>query len=358
MSSRLAARRAVRLAVVAAVAVAVQWHTPEAFGEAGGDAGVAASPPPVTMSESERAAALAGGTFVPEVSIATANGPISIGRGFVVFIRVVYEAGTEVSLPGSLQLGDDLEELRRTSTTHRRSDGRWVRDFEVELIPWVLGPMAIPPISLSYALGGRAQTLVTEALMIEVGGLIGDGPEQLRTLAPTVDVMAPAYRNLIYAAVALLIVLGLALLVWIRRRRRAGADQAAHTAAVPVDDRYLQLVELENSGRLLGAEARAGWEELAEISRALVSDRHGIPGEWTTGETAAWLKSSGKSEPLVDEVLAHCDLVKFADARPTPTTVAAALAVAKARSRFAAVAAVQIIDDARGSAERGDEIGA
>jgi hypothetical protein len=126
----------------------------------------------------------------------------------------------------------------------------------------------------------------------------------------------------------LLAVAGLAAWWWRRRagRRTVSAAPVAPRPEIPPHQWALQrLRELTASDLLRRGEIKAFFVELAEIHKEYLQRRFGILTlERTTEELVHSLRSTPAPETAVQgsrELLAGCDLVKFARFRPSPGAI-------------------------------------
>ncbi|HEU5061470.1 MAG TPA: BatD family protein, partial [Kofleriaceae bacterium] len=104
----------------------------------------------------------------PTVSASASAQQVALGQVFYLFVRVVYEPGTQVNLPASLPLGPAFEETGRTDVIEKNRDGTLTRDYEIALQAFEVGELVIPPLPVTYAVQGRAQEVATQAVPIEV----------------------------------------------------------------------------------------------------------------------------------------------------------------------------------------------
>jgi hypothetical protein len=194
------------------------------------------------------------------------------------------------------------------------------------------GRLQVPPIAIRVERDGQTEELQSEGIEIEMRSVLGDelpGAE----MAEIADLKPPAslpadYRPL-WAGLGLLVLLltGAALVWWLQRRYAARLA----AAKIPEDPFHRipphewiyrelqQLLEqrLEEQGRV-----DVFYGELSRILKLYLGGRYRVDlMERTTEELAPMLRQAGAPEKgilAVVEILARCDLVKFAGERPGP----------------------------------------
>jgi hypothetical protein len=148
--------------------------------------------------------------------------------------------------------------------------------------------------------------------------------------------LPPPDRTWIAILAAAILVLGGALATGIAMRRRredavaaAPAPPAAHVIA------YRRLQELVDEDLIGSGRFQEFYVRLSDIIRRYIEDRFGIRApERTTEEFLAEVSSGEilkkRDTALLDEFLAHCDLVKFAKHQPTEEEIQKSFDSAKA----------------------------
>jgi hypothetical protein len=257
----------------------------------------------------------------PTVSAATSSKEVVLGGTFYLFVRVVYQPGVQVNLPASLQLGSAFEESARTDSTHVNADGTITRDFEVALLAFEVGALAIPPIPVTYAAHGRAHEVKTEAVPVEVKSFIGDGKATLRDIAGPVRLdrrdltlvyIGSGAAGVLVAALVLFLVRR----AWRRRRREVLARLPEAVQRSAHDEAIARLNELEASGALDVEDRKPAYLLMSEILREYIGRRFGFPAlDLTTFEIRRELAARPGGPAAADLVsgwLERADLVKFA----------------------------------------------
>ena len=255
---------------------------------------------------------------------------ITIADRITVLLEATADEDYEVQLP---KFGDKLEQF--VIVDYRRAapvlgeGGRVTTAKSYELEPFLSGDYEIPPMTVIFWKKGAERTdankheLKTEKLTIEVKSILPEKEAELaiKPIAGPVE-LPPAPRQSVLPIVAA-VCAGLAVVVlmvlWVRRRRRPEAlapTIPAHELA------YNRLEALLAQGLLERGEVKAFYRRLSHVLRRYIEDRFGLHApERTTEEFLDELATSdalgGEFRPLLREFLSHCDLVKFAELRPT-----------------------------------------
>lgn len=253
-----------------------------------------------------------------------------LGRPIPVRVRVNLPAGYEmVAAPQAREQQDELI-LRSTlpATGEARAGGGSIRQFDLELVPLQLGELTFQGISIPWTTGeGESGAAVTQPLTLNVEAAIEDP-----LTADPADIRGPAslpvprrYALLLLALLVVLVAAGL-LWWWLRHRRPEEQSRAA-----PAVDPFAGLGPagwaLDALDRLIKTDvlSRKGIEfyhvRVAEIVRLYLGGQFHIPTlERTTEEllrdAEAALRPLPGTRDRLRQVLASCDLVKFARQEP------------------------------------------
>jgi hypothetical protein len=270
----------------------------------------------------------------PEVSAVVSPAVVRLGEPFVLFVTASHGGDVRVNLPEPLALGAAFEAGRRVVDDRRRSDGRRIREWQIEVVAWELGDLLVPPVPVTFTSGGRAASIPTEPAPVRVAGSLGDSddPAQLRALAAPVRLWQRDWRLAFAGGGAIVVLAAAAGLV--RRRRRPPVprrERARRRALGPAaGDALARLDALEASG-VLDRDRKAGYHGLAEIVRDYLGARLGFaPADQTTADLERHAADLGA--PIAAEVaawLGAVDLVRYANHRASDAEVRAALAGAR-----------------------------
>lgn len=264
----------------------------------------------------------------PQARAAIDGSTVQVGATFTLFITVTYTAGTEVNIPSALQLGGAFEEIRRTRGERIAADGRRVREYELELMGWFVGDQLVPPIPVTYVIGGAAHSTETNAVPVTLVGVIGDGDATLRDIAPPVPVSRPDWTIIWITIIVGASVAGAALILvaafLLRRRRRirlpARKGVRSGPPREPAEEALARLDELEASGALEAEDRKPAFIEMSEIARIYLGRRYGFPAlDSTTSEIKAHLRRRPGTEAaleILEDWLRVSDLVKYAGYQP------------------------------------------
>ena len=307
------AAQGVRIAIALAAALLVA-RAGSAAAQSGGQGGAGGAGPgtvPAPVLEAE----------APKVAASASSKEVVLGATFYLFVRVIYQPGVQVNLPASLQLGGAFEESARTDSTRVNADGTITRDFEVALMAFDVGDLAIPPIPVTYAAHGRANEVKTDPVAIRVKSFLGDGEATLRDIAGPVALERRDLTMVYVGAGALVAIAAVVLLWWVRRvlRRRRREVLARLPEAVQRsahDEALARLDELESSDALDAEDRKPVYLAMSEILREYIGRRFGFPAlDLTTFEIRRELTArpgGPAAAELVSGWLERADLVKFA----------------------------------------------
>lgn len=264
----------------------------------------------------------------PQASAAAGPSRVRLGDTLTLFVEVVYDEKVTVNLPATLDLDPYFEEMRRTSSDERRTDGTRKRTYQVQLRAWELGDLRIPPIQVGYTAGGQQSWVVTNTVPVEVVGSLSDVDDKTQLLGdtPPVNLKSRDWRGPI-AAVAAVVVAIIALVAWRLLRKKQPLQPAVQFVA-PVAfkakmtgpaERALAAIDALAAAGTCATDPRTGYDELVGIMRTFATEQYGVPIlDRTTDEL---LRSLSRMMPndahtLARRWFARCDLVKYAAERP------------------------------------------
>lgn len=192
-------------------------------------------------------------------------------------------------------------------------------DIKITLLVDQLGSWKTGPISLSYLdKDGKTQVLTTDPVSLTVLSNLGEKPEEaelrpIQGIIPTTPLWWKYGPWVAGIAGLLLIVLGF-LWCYHRRRRKALSAMAQEPAHVWAKK---EIERLEAQGLFEKGQAKAFYFRFSEIVRKYLEAIRGFPAaEFTTEEITSCMDNEQDRKLL--PLLRQADLVKFADAIPTP----------------------------------------
>ncbi|MFO7736993.1 MAG: hypothetical protein R6V46_00830, partial [Desulfatiglandaceae bacterium] len=204
-----------------------------------------------------------------------------------------------------------------------------LNQIEIKLLVDRLGSWKTGPLSLGYLdKEGKPQTLSTNPVSLTVLSNLGEKPEEaeLRPIQGIIPTKAPWLKLLPWVGAGLAFLLGVfSFIWWYRTRRRRGLMAAApdppHIRAVK------EIEELEGRSLFENGHVKAFYFRFSEILRRYLEAIRGFPAvEFTTEEIAHHINTEPDRSLLL--LLRQADLVKFADAVPTPARKAEAVKAA------------------------------
>lgn len=270
----------------------------------------------------------------PSLRVAVDTTTTTVGGRLDLTVAVEHAPDATVQWPDSLDLAP-FEVLGAAVRPTTVADGRATTTAVLTLAAFELGELEIPSFTVSVASPAGMTELVTDPFGIAVVSVGLDEGQDIR------DIRGPLSIPRSMLAIGLW-VLALALAAgggwWLARRARQrttdegpvseGPPRAAHELA------YEQLDWLETSGLLGQGRIKEYYIEVSDIIRRYLEGRFAIRAlEMTSREVLKDLKDADIAWDVHDRFTAfmeHCDLVKFAKHRPSPT--ACALIVPDARA--------------------------
>lgn len=155
----------------------------------------------------------------PQASAAASPTELRLGDKLTLFVEVTFDESVTVTLPAGLDLAPAFDELKRTSVEERRSDGTRKRTYQLQLQVWELGEFDLPPVQVTYTIGGQSSWVVTNPVPLRVVGSIDaiDDPNALLGATPPVPVKRRDWRWIAAFIVVGALIVG-ALVYWLVRR--------------------------------------------------------------------------------------------------------------------------------------------
>ena len=249
----------------------------------------------------------------PEVSAAASPSDVKLGARFTLFVTAIYGSGVEVNLREPVELGGAFEVTKRVSSDTPRADGRHIREWQLEVYAWQLGELEVPPVAVTFTVGGRAGQVVTNAVPVRVSGVLGDSddPKLMRGYAPPIELTQHnwLWQLLVNHPVRLGLVLAGLIAAWMtvrrlrRRQRRVTRIVGGFVTTIArrridmTGERALErLHAIERSGVLeRDADRKTGYTEMAEVIRDYLGARYRLTtSEPTTLELVARARQDGR----------------------------------------------------------------
>ncbi len=243
----------------------------------------------------------------PQLTASASPSEVRLGTAFTLFVTASYGANVVVNIVDPVDLGAALEVRRRLSHDSKRADGQTVREWQFEVLPWELGDVAVPPIVVTYTIGGNGGQVATNPVPLRIVGTLGevDDTKMMRPALPPTAILVRDWFWLyvIGSSVAgiVAVVVAVLVLVRVRRRRRARVQRltGGEIAWRNLDDadKYAlaQLAAIEDSG-VLQADPTRGFAEMAAVVREFGGGKFGFSAADCT--TREWLQKFGRRAPV------------------------------------------------------------
>ncbi len=280
-----------------------------------------ASPSPgIPAAASPSASPAAGGVMLQVNADRTS---VTVGDPITLTVRLTYPAGTSIrSFSPAASLGS-LSLLDRTPGSPRATaDGRMEEVTVLKVAAYQLGTVEVPSLEATFLdAAGREGKAKSEPLHFQVTSVLKPGETAPADIKPQA-VMAerPVWPTVLLA----LVLLGVGIWLWYRRRAKRRPEEAPAGPAAPSrpphEVAYAELERLLSSGLLEAGRLKELYIELAEILRRYLGARFAVETfEKTTMEILEALRSVRapvKATAMASQFFAACNLVKFAKYRP------------------------------------------
>jgi len=241
-------------------------------------------------------------------------------------VQLTLDAGWELSpvVVGKEQLPEGWSVIGGESGTPEvRPDGSRVMVRSVRLEPFLPGEVEIGPVELRLVRGEESHTVRTAPVRVTVRSVLPEDeadpePAGIRSIVGLPFAMPAWAWGVVGGVVAMAAAVAALVVMMARRARRIRLVRlTAHETALKRLEAVLSR-DLLATGRF-----KEFYNEVSLILRRYIEDRFGLAApERTTEEFLREGRSSGvlaeADVAMLEEFLSHCDLVKFAGARPDP----------------------------------------
>ena len=210
-------------------------------------------------------------------------------------------------------------------------DGRIRRTRHVTLEPFLPGDYVIPTLSFAWTnSAGKQLELLTEPISVRVRSVLPPETtrEAMHEIAPPVSLPVPFFDSLTAKLILGMTVVTLlaALAAYLLHRNRTGPDLPPPSIVPPDEMALNELAQLESRNLPGKGLIKPFYQSISDILRRYIEGQFGIDApEQTTEEFLASLAFScefkSEHQQLLRAFLTHCDLVKFAEHKPTSVDV-------------------------------------
>ena len=308
----------VRILSLPAISLIAPWLLMAAAWSCGPQMGESGAPAAAPVSKTYESGTVA-------VTIEINAGSITVADQLEVAVEVIAGEQQRVVFP---DVEDKLGEFRVTGT--RVDDpklldgGRVARRQTYVLEPFLPGEYEIPELTISFSDEGAGedsrQSIKTDPIDIEVRSLLPDSEEEpdIKEASGPLEMPGVAWVYWL-AGAAVFIAAAAGYFLWRRRRAKARIEEIP---SPPHEVAYRELDALLAENLIGRGLAKLFYVRLSNILRHYIENRFGLRApESTTEEFLIALRGSAALErrhkDLLRRFLEHCDLVKFAELKPS-----------------------------------------
>ncbi len=263
-----------------------------------------------------------------EIALDVDKKEISLADRLNFQISVVADEAYEFELP---KFGDKLEQFGivdyHTTQPQLLENNRSQVSRSYELEPFLSGDYKIPPMKIIFWEKGKRETesheIETEEITIKVTSLLPEAKEDLKLhdIKPPVELpMSPYIWMWTGGSVAIILILIIGFILvrkyLLKKEELENGRISAH------DQAYMELEAMVAEDLLGKGEIKLFYQKISNILRRYIENRFGLQApEQTTEEFLVGIEAGDrlpeKYNPLLTDFLMHCDLVKFAEYKPT-----------------------------------------
>ena len=257
-----------------------------------------------------------------QVDLVADRSELTVGDRVTMTLDVTYPSGFQVVLPRLPREWGALEVLDKSNTSVvDNEDGTETISQVIEVTAFTPGEFLTPGLEISVREpAGGFSVKPAPPLSLNVASVLAEGDEELRDIRPQADLYVPPIWPWVLGAVAAIALLGIAIVLFLRRRR----EQIA--AAPVVDLRSAYEIAVDELARIvkLDLPAQSRFKEhytlVTDVLRTYIEAEYRIPAmDRTTTELRTALRLTPIDVPSTREVIAFlsdCDLVKFTELLP------------------------------------------
>ena len=266
---------------------------------------------------------------------------VYVGERFTVSVTATHRFSSTALFPSADAGPDvfgDLDVIRRMDASRRflgpDQPGTRVDSVAYEVTTFAVDTARIPPLPIRLAAQGDTVRLATSPRRLPVRSTVPSDAQGIRDMTALASFPTPLWPWVMLALAALVVMGGL-VYYWRQRHQeepRSEPDAAPDRPRVaPVEVARRRLRRLRRTTDLNALdEPKSFYVELSDLLRTYLAHRLQIPAlERTTHELMETLRQHPEAPASTTEhirsVLEQADLVKFADATPTPSEHRAAL---------------------------------
>ncbi|MBI4372690.1 MAG: hypothetical protein HY585_03070 [Candidatus Omnitrophica bacterium] len=215
-------------------------------------------------------------------------------------------------------------EIKESTPFSHKEKGTVSEGKNFVLVNYTLGEYVIRPMTIQYRTKeGELKKLSTNSLYITIQSIDKNKAEN-SDIRGVKGVRKLEKRFWLWILAIILLTTGASFWYFFRRKQIPQNQPSPEEALLPHEEAYQALNRLRNSDLLRKGQVKVYFFQVSEILRRYFERRYHIRAlESTTYELTKDLKDKVASDhfKLIQEVLAFCDLVKFAKYNPEPAEI-------------------------------------
>lgn len=248
--------------------------------------------------------------------------PITVGDVVELMIEVRHPAGTVAIVPALDQAWGDLEVRSQGPVTVVDEGEGLISRQMVEAVLFAPGDFQTPPIDIAVTDGsGVTQEVVAPATALTVQSVLTDADTEPRDIKGQAEIPAPFPVAATVGAVGVLLLVGL--LVWWYSRRKGIVPFLVRT---PLQRVLEDLGAIEQENYPAREEYKQLYLAVSDVVRGFAQKQMGLPlQERTTAEMRQLMRQARITPDIAKQLISlfhECDLVKFSQVTPTPESAA------------------------------------
>ncbi len=228
-------------------------------------------------------------------------------------------------------LGEHLGnfEVRDYNTSSEEEDEKIIEKYVYTICSFDIGKIEIPSFPIKYKLGKeKEREILTEKIVIEIVPSKSEEMKDIigikKPMEKTFDWKGPMHFLLILLITALTCLIAFFGYKYFKNKQKQGVNDSVETPMTSEEWVFAIITKLENSDMLEDGRIKEYYDILGDAIRKFFEKYYSVElMELTTSEVLQKLrgiiKHNAKLKDVFPAFLNDCDMVKFADYKPSPT---------------------------------------